>query len=105
MYIRTVNSLSLLTDIFVEAERLQKCLEVLRDELVKKPDEWHSEVHEAMCHCRRIQNELRSIKSLQGGIARTKWQREFEANLGETPIPEPPKPQPPKGLPKLKLIG
>jgi hypothetical protein len=66
METRPVNPLSLMTDVFVEFERLRQNLEGLRDALVETPgaSHHHHELHAARGNCRRISDELRAIHSL-----------------------------------------
>jgi hypothetical protein len=88
---RVVNPLSLMTDVFVELERLHCNLEALRDEMVEHPDaDFHIELYDARHNCRRIMEELRSISSLMS------LHRHFLK--GDAPTP-------PKGPPKFKLVS
>ena len=45
---RPVTPMSLLIDVFVLMERMKKNLEEFRDKLVEQPDEWHSEINDAL---------------------------------------------------------
>jgi hypothetical protein len=90
-----VTPMALMTDVFVLLERLQQSLLELRDELVEQPDVLHVELTNAQHHCRRIDAELRNIKSLLRGQVAVK------ANAAPDQGSDPPSP---KGSP-LKLIG
>lgn len=57
--------MSLMIDVFVELERLGESLKTLRDEMVRHPEQrFHVELNDARRGCRKIDEELRSIKSL-----------------------------------------
>jgi hypothetical protein len=99
---RVVNPLSLMTDIFVEHERLTRALAELRDALVTSPDDdWYIGLHEARGHHRRIGDELKALASLVSLNARRK--------SPPGPAPEPPtSPSSPPSLPpshNLKLVS
>jgi hypothetical protein len=93
-HIQSQTPMSLMIDVFVELERLQQSLTVLRDELVAKPDVLHVELHDARLRCRRLDERLRTLKSLLSL---------YEA--GKKQPPAPPAAPSPKGPPNLKLIG
>jgi hypothetical protein len=84
---RTVTPLALMIDVFVELERLKTNLETVRENLVVNPDNPPDGLLEAQYHCRRIADELRSIRSLTRASRPAK--------------PVPPKP---KGPPDLKVV-
>ena len=88
IHCRTVTPMSLLIDVFVELERLQRSLVAVRDDLVEESNWVPMELYDAQRHCRNINEELRTIKSLLRLKAQPK-----------------PAPQRPQGPPDLKLIG
>jgi hypothetical protein len=94
LYSRPVTPMSLMTDVFVELERLRRNLEVLRDELVRKPDGDHVELRDARRNCRRIDEGLRMMRQLLG-----------PGKAPEPSAPEPSAPAPePKGPPNLRVM-
>jgi hypothetical protein len=90
---RTVTPMSMMIDVFVYLERLQQSLEKLRDELVNEPDVQHIELSDARSHCRKIDEELRAIKSLLS------LKKHGDDLVG------PVWPDPPKGPPNFKLVS
>ena len=96
--VRMVNPMSLMADVFVLLERLHVSLEQVRDELVVDPDELPMALFEARRHGRRIDEELRRIKSL---LPLRKAGQKSEP----TPTPPESEPTPPVGPPDLKLVG
>ena len=91
---RTVNPLSLMTDVFVLFERLKVSLEETRDELVHNDRQIPDGLRESIYNCGKLLEELRGVKSL--------------CHLGEwSDRPKPPKkpdPEPP-GPPDLKIVS
>ena len=56
--------MSMMIDVFVHLERLPRSPTKLRDEMVLEPDLRTHEVYDARRHCRKLDEELKCIKSL-----------------------------------------
>jgi hypothetical protein len=87
---RTVTPMSLMTDVYVEFERLRHVLDELRDELVLEPALKHVELGEAKRHCRKLIERLDVVDLLLVYPERLKK------------VPPPPAPPPPF---RPKLVG
>jgi hypothetical protein len=81
MKIRPVNPMSLLTDVFVELERLHRACEALRDKLTTNGERRCTELYDVRHHAYRIIKKLRVIDSLLS------LQEEVESNSAPRPWP------------------